>query len=199
MSFLTRLFRKLRNPRGFVGRDLEGNQFFEIPGIYDDPRRTKRVVKYGHGRDMWAYIGGKKRLAVQWTAWLTHTRHHPPTEEELLADLDRQRRVLFNAAIIAARDQEEAARITASQQATVSHFQAAPLRQDAELPKGEAPKDETPAAASAAAPLQPPEATSVEQKAERQEPPAEQFSPWKKPLSDEPHTWQPRASVRRGG
>lgn len=46
---------------------------------------------------MWAYIGGKKRLAgmcvfmmlvqrtdsplVQWTAWLTHTRHHPPTEE----------------------------------------------------------------------------------------------------------------------
>ncbi|KAI0631095.1 hypothetical protein C8Q77DRAFT_183838 [Trametes polyzona] len=73
MSFLFRLFRRLRNPRGFVGRDLEGNQYFEYPGVHDgayfasiscsispdwersvDPRRTKRVVKYAEGRDMWA-------------------------------------------------------------------------------------------------------------------------------------------------
>jgi len=65
---------------------------------------------------------------VQWSAWLTHTRRHPPTlevsifftyflsrlslnqkkKQELEADLNRQRRVLSNALVIEARDQAEA-------------------------------------------------------------------------------------------
>ncbi|KAH9922510.1 uncharacterized protein B0H18DRAFT_1017937, partial [Fomitopsis serialis] len=58
---------------------------------------------------MLTYVAGKRRLPVQWTAWLTHTRIHPPTVEELHADLERQRRVLQNAALIEARDREERA------------------------------------------------------------------------------------------
>ncbi|KAH9855344.1 hypothetical protein C2E23DRAFT_617651 [Lenzites betulinus] len=197
MSFLSRLFRRIRNPRGFVGSDLEGNQFFELPSPHGSDSRTKRVVKYADGRDMWAYVGGKKRLAIQWTSWLTHTRQHAPTLEELHADLARQRRVLFNAALIEARDREEAARIAASQQVlTPGHIQA-PLEQ-----VGEAPEDtaaSTTASMTATEPQNPPETTHVEPPTDRPQPPAEQWSPWKPPPSDEPHSWQPRASVRRGG
>ncbi|KAH9074273.1 hypothetical protein EDB83DRAFT_2355916 [Lactarius deliciosus] len=63
---------------------------------------------------MWHYIGGKRRLPVQWVSWLSHTRPDPPTHEELHADLERQRRVLHNAAVLQARDQEERARISAA-------------------------------------------------------------------------------------
>ncbi|KAI0642661.1 hypothetical protein C8Q79DRAFT_225297 [Trametes meyenii] len=186
MSFLFRLFRRLRTPRGFVGHDLEGNQFFEHPGVHDG--RTKRVVKYAEGRDMWAYVGGRKRLAVQWTAWLTHTRPHPPTLEELHADLERQRRVLFNAALIEARDREEKARIAASELATPPVQE--PLIQTSHVTQDHASQ----------VPEEPPFITPVAQAMSR---PSEQSvstqpSPWKPPPRDEPHSWQPRASVQRG-
>ncbi|KAI0676469.1 hypothetical protein C8Q78DRAFT_23825 [Trametes maxima] len=138
---------------------------------------------------MWAYVGGRKRLAVQWTAWLTHTRPHPPSVEELHADLERQRRVLFNAALIEARDREEKARIAASGLAT-PHLQA-PLAQNDHATQGYPPEvsqqlsPSTPAAQSV---LQP----------SGQETVSAQSSPWKPPPRDEPHNWQPRASVRRG-
>ncbi|KAI0763101.1 hypothetical protein BD413DRAFT_606786 [Trametes elegans] len=190
MSFLVRLFRRLRNPKGYVGRDLEGNQYFEYPGIHDDPSRTKRVVKYAQGRDMWAYIGGRRRLAVQWTAWLTHTRHHPPSLEELQADLERQRRLMLNVARIEARDREEAARIAAIQQ-NITRPLVAP------------PSDSSVVDDSAQASPQPQKRVPTSPPAEpgpaQREPPADQPSPWKPPPSDEPHSWQPRASVRRGG
>jgi hypothetical protein len=56
---------------------------------------------------MWKYIGGGKRLPIQWSAWLTHTRFHPPTIEELQADSRRQQRVLANVALIEAKDRAE--------------------------------------------------------------------------------------------
>ncbi|KAI0656867.1 hypothetical protein C8Q70DRAFT_1006442 [Cubamyces menziesii] len=186
MSFLFRLFRRLRTPRGYVGSDLEGNQFFEYPGVTNDSRRTKRVVKYAEGRDMWAYVGGSKRLPVQWTAWLTHTRPHPPTLEELQADLERQRRVLFNAAMIEAREREEVARVAAAQQQTV-RIQA---------PAAEGVR--VSAEPKRPAEMSPSETARVDTAADRREPATEQPSPWKPPPSDEPHSWQPRAAVRRG-
>ncbi|KAI8976715.1 hypothetical protein BD414DRAFT_496333 [Trametes punicea] len=191
MSFLFRLFRRLRTPRGYVGRDLEGNQFFEYPGVSDDSRRTKRIVKYAEGRDMWEYVGGNKRLAVQWTAWLTHTRRHPPTIEELQADLERQRRVLFNAAMIQAREREEAARIAASQQQAAPHLQA-PAAQTTHAPPESGPSDSL--EVSPSEPVRRPEQQLV-----REESAPEQPSPWKPPPPDEPHSWQPRVTVRRGG
>ncbi|KAH9973805.1 hypothetical protein BGW80DRAFT_1306502 [Lactifluus volemus] len=71
---------------------------------------------------MWDYVGGARRLPVQWVSWLSHTRPDPPTIEELRADLERQRRVLHNAAVIQARDQEERARISAPESAVVENL-----------------------------------------------------------------------------
>ncbi|KAA1472058.1 hypothetical protein DENSPDRAFT_838210 [Dentipellis sp. KUC8613] len=111
MSMLRRLWQTLRRPTGFVGKDLEGNKYYEYASSTDDPRRTKRRVKYKNYEDVWSYVSGSRRIPVQWTSWLTHTRHHPPSLEELRLDAARQRRVLANAAAIDARVQEERAAI----------------------------------------------------------------------------------------
>ncbi|KAI0064356.1 hypothetical protein BV25DRAFT_312510 [Artomyces pyxidatus] len=65
---------------------------------------------------MWNYVAGSKRLPVQWVSWLSHTRPDAPTLEELRADLERQRRILHNAALIEARDREEQTRVVAAPQ-----------------------------------------------------------------------------------
>ncbi|KAJ7158375.1 hypothetical protein C8R43DRAFT_1234308 [Mycena crocata] len=106
MSFLRRIVQRFRGPTYFVGRDLEGNRYYEQPSLLDDPR-PRRSVKYSGSEDMWKYVGGNKRLAVQWSSWLTHTRPDPPTLEELNADLIRQERMRRNVALLDARDQEE--------------------------------------------------------------------------------------------
>ncbi|KAJ3567653.1 hypothetical protein NP233_g6231 [Leucocoprinus birnbaumii] len=106
MSLIRRFLDRLRNPARYVGRDLEGNSFYEQPGFSSD-RRTKRTVQYKNPTDVWNYIGGGKRLPVQWSMWLSHTRNHPPTLEELQRDLQRQQRVIANAALLEARDLEE--------------------------------------------------------------------------------------------
>ncbi|KAI0366829.1 hypothetical protein BV20DRAFT_971339 [Pilatotrama ljubarskyi] len=140
---------------------------------------------------MWEYVGGQKRLPVQWTAWLAHTRPHPPTLEELQADLERQRRILFNVAMIEAREREQAARIAASQQPATPHLQA-PSVQKNEPPEEKAAPAQTEQRLSQPSPTEPRAAS------ERTAPSAERASPWKPPPPDEPHTWQPRAAVRRG-
>ncbi|KAL0959964.1 hypothetical protein HGRIS_011628 [Hohenbuehelia grisea] len=108
MSFFAKLWRVIRvnTPARYVGRDLEGNKFYEKPNAITGGR-MKRTVKYRHPDDMWHYIGGGKRLAIQWSAWLSHTRVHPPTVNELEADAARQQRVQFNAAMIEAKEREE--------------------------------------------------------------------------------------------
>ncbi|PCH35238.1 hypothetical protein WOLCODRAFT_80132 [Wolfiporia cocos MD-104 SS10] len=114
MSFLRRLWQQLRAPRYYVGRDLEGTA---IAATLKHPGRTKRVVKYHQGVDMLDYVGGSRRLPIQWTSWLTHTRSHPPGLEELHADLERQKRVQYNVAVIEARDREERERQVSAQEA----------------------------------------------------------------------------------
>ncbi|KAJ7266942.1 hypothetical protein B0H12DRAFT_1230059 [Mycena haematopus] len=106
MSFLRRFIQRLRSPSYYIGRDLQGNRYYEHPSLVDDPR-PRRSVKYSGSEDMWKYVGGNKRLAVQWSSWLTHTRSDPPTLEELQADLIRQERVRRNVTLLNARDQEE--------------------------------------------------------------------------------------------
>ncbi|KAF4564664.1 hypothetical protein EYR36_002602 [Pleurotus pulmonarius] len=90
----------------FVGGDLEGNRYYEWANP-NNPSRTRRSVKYYKEDDMWLYVGGQKRLAVQWSSWLSHTRAHPPTIEELQADVLRQQKVQHNAALIEAKEQHE--------------------------------------------------------------------------------------------
>ncbi|KAF8960352.1 hypothetical protein BDZ97DRAFT_1834274 [Flammula alnicola] len=107
MSFLSRIWNAIRTPVRYVGRDLEGNKFFETRSP-NDPSRTKRTVQYDDPEDVWKYIGGGKRLPIQWSAWLTHTRNNAPTLEELQADMARQQRLSANVAMIEARDRAEA-------------------------------------------------------------------------------------------
>lgn len=103
---MNRILNLFRNSSRYMGRDLEGNSFYEYPGFSAD-RRPKRTVQYKDPSDVWNYIGGGKRLPVQWSMWLSHTRQHPPALEELQRDLERQKRVLVNAALIEVRDMEE--------------------------------------------------------------------------------------------
>jgi len=127
MSFLKRFLRSIYRSRHFVGRDLEGNRFYEYPSLGDDFLRTRRRVQY---EDMWDYVGGARRLPVQWVSWLSHTRSDPPTLEELRADLERQQRVLHNAAVIQARDQEERARIAAASAPEGNEYSSRSTSQD---------------------------------------------------------------------
>ncbi|KAJ8473668.1 hypothetical protein ONZ45_g16209 [Pleurotus djamor] len=108
MSFFQRLWRfvQTNKPARLIGRDLEGNTYYERFNP-NNPTRAKRTVKYYAEQDMWRYIGGERRLAVQWTAWLSHTRAHPPTLEELELDAARVERVRHNAAMIEARERQE--------------------------------------------------------------------------------------------
>ncbi|KAF8889709.1 hypothetical protein BD779DRAFT_1520596 [Infundibulicybe gibba] len=109
MSILGRIWQNIR-PRSllrYVGRDLEGNRFYEHPSSSNDPRRTKRTVQYGDPEAVWHYIGGGRRLPVQWSAWLSHTRANPPTLQELEVDMARQQRMQMKVAMIQARDLED--------------------------------------------------------------------------------------------
>ncbi|KAF8631343.1 hypothetical protein AX15_002455 [Amanita polypyramis BW_CC] len=129
MTFLRRIWQSFRNPRVYAGQDMEGNKFYEYPASSSDPRRTKRMVQYRHPDDMWEYIGGGRRLSVQWTSWLTHTRFHPPTLEELQVDLERQQRVKADAALIEARDNENRVRSIAEGAAAVEEAQRTRIEQ----------------------------------------------------------------------
>ncbi|TEB20607.1 hypothetical protein FA13DRAFT_1800754 [Coprinellus micaceus] len=110
MSFLSKVWAAIRAPRArFVGHDLVGNKFYELPT--PELGRPKRSVVYRNPDDVWDYVGGNKRLAIQWSSWLAHTRPNAPTLEELQADAERMVRVRFNAAQIEARDREESERL----------------------------------------------------------------------------------------
>ncbi|KAJ6473538.1 hypothetical protein C8R47DRAFT_1144744 [Mycena vitilis] len=147
MSFLRRFVQRLRSPTHYVGRDFEGNRYYEHPSVLDDPR-PRRSVKYSGSEDMWKYVGGQRRLAVQWSSWLTHTRPDPPTLEELQADSRRQEHMRQKVALLAARDREEdRLKVAASSPAAVAQPM---LRAE---PETTAPPLPDPAAAPPSKPL----------------------------------------------
>ncbi|EIW87260.1 hypothetical protein CONPUDRAFT_161844 [Coniophora puteana RWD-64-598 SS2] len=185
-SFVTRLWRRFLSPTGFVGRDLEGNKYYER--VASAAQRTKRTVKYREGGDMWTYVDGKRRLPVQWTSWLTHTRPHPPTIAELQADVMRQERVRINAAIIDARYAKEHVTIEAPnpKQPLVDdvqvnepqpHLNNTEISQEAEQAHAPPPRQERTA-----------ESTSRAQ---------DPFRLARQNATDEPQAWAPK-SVQRG-
>ncbi|KZT37045.1 hypothetical protein SISSUDRAFT_1049081, partial [Sistotremastrum suecicum HHB10207 ss-3] len=105
-SLFNRLWQFIRKPTRYVGRDLEGNKFYEYPSRTEDPRRTRRVVKYVNKEILNVGRGGFK-IPVQWTAWLAHTRPHPPTLEELQRDRFRLEKLMINVKTIQEREQAE--------------------------------------------------------------------------------------------
>ncbi|KAF8305242.1 hypothetical protein DL93DRAFT_361900 [Clavulina sp. PMI_390] len=187
LGTMTSMFRnilsKFRFGRGYVGRDLEGNKFFEYPPPQPGSSRTKRQVKYVVGADAYSYATGLRRLPAQWTAWLSHTRMHPPTIQELQIDMARQQRVTALAAQIQARDDEERARQIASRQSNASQI-ASPAVD--ELPSATLPAIE-------ASPEQLRDA--ARRKTAREEP--RDFRPGT-PSTDAPEAWTPSAARRRG-
>ncbi|KXN84063.1 hypothetical protein AN958_00513 [Leucoagaricus sp. SymC.cos] len=159
-----RLINLIRTPVRYVGRDLE------------DPRRTKRTVQYKEPEDVWNYIGGGKRLPAQWNMWLSHTRKHPPTLEELQQDLERQRQVLANAALIEARDLEERQeRLRIEQSLKAENAKRTRIEQP-QIPSQQSPTPDHDAPES------------------RKAAPKQDSSP----TADEPESWSPQTLRRRG-
>lgn len=125
MSFLRRVWSAISKPARFVGRDLEGNRFYEANSL-NDPSRSRRTVQYYKEDAVWQYIGGGKRLPAQWSSWLSHTRPNPPTLEELQMDMARRERVLRNAQLIEAKDREESEQLARLRNAEHAALMAAP-------------------------------------------------------------------------
>ncbi|KAN0116207.1 hypothetical protein V8E52_006264 [Russula decolorans] len=188
MSVLRRVLGTIFRPRHFVGKDLEENRFYEYPSLSNDPLRTRRRVQYRVYEDMWCYIGGARRLPVQWVSWLSHTRTAPPTLEELRADLERQRRVLKNAAIIQAKDQEERALLAGVEDPHPSTLQATRT--------GE--KDST-LSPSDVLEAPPPASHTHDVKRASQPPHSPGLPPIGKDRDWQPESWTPQATRRRGG
>ena len=145
---------------------------------------------------------------------MTHTRTDPPTIEvrmhtlqgqtpilstessqELLLDLERRRRILHNAAVLEAQERMRVAHIAASERPS------APLsapNQSGHPNQEQSDQDITIDVAT----QRPTEPSSLDTRRpetrvqDDQRPPP---SPWKPPPRDEPHSWSPRATVRRGG
>ncbi|KAF5389658.1 hypothetical protein D9757_004114 [Collybiopsis confluens] len=188
-SWLRAIYRKIRHPTGFAGWDLEGNAYYERANPLSSAgySRTKRSVKYRHPDDMWNYIGGSKRLPIQWSAWLAHTRVGPPTIQELQMDLSRQQRVQENAALIEASFQQERAqmRLLESNQSDV---------RSEEMPSISTADSRSSEVAPKMLPLtteNTPSASDARQRA----------SSLPKTGSDEyqPESWTPKLGVKRGG
>ncbi|KAL5523120.1 hypothetical protein ACEPAF_1387 [Sanghuangporus sanghuang] len=184
MSMFARLWNFIRRPTGYVGKDLQGNFFYEYPSRTGD--RSRRVVKYRGQTDTLAVVQRSRALAVQWKAWLTHTRVYPPTLEELQADVLRQERLRRNVALIEARDREERLRLAAGQNADQPVLSS---------PQHD-PKD---ASANSTANEQRSSVskTRIHDQQQRKERHYE-HDPWlPPPASDEPQSWTPRA-IQRG-
>ncbi|KAM6503624.1 hypothetical protein JOM56_000567 [Amanita muscaria] len=203
MSFLRRIWQSLRNPVIYAGRDLEGNKFYEYPASSPDPRRARRAVQYKHPNDMWDYIGGGKRLAVQWYSWLSHTRRDPPTIKELEDDLARQIRIRSNASMIEARDNDERARmieegavaVGEARQSRMEHILQESAR-DEILPPRQADMNHKQGQEE-----EQPSETGDENETVRQKPQSESTSsPWIEHTEDtlKPQEWTPRSRSRRG-
>ncbi|CEL57466.1 hypothetical protein RSOLAG1IB_02206 [Rhizoctonia solani AG-1 IB] len=128
---MSKLFSRLwaawrRQSRHFVGEDLEGNRYYEIPTKRTDLIRPTRRVEYGRiSHDVAQNANRARQLSVQWTSWLSHTRPDPPSMQELQADLLRRQRLQHNVRMIEARDREERERQTLAVQTEPQHLRIA--------------------------------------------------------------------------
>ncbi|WFD25245.1 hypothetical protein MNAN1_000212 [Malassezia nana] len=98
---LSRFFR-IGNARYIVGHDLENNTYYEFPSLHPtDPRRTRRVVKWKNVP--YPSDFNPKDMAIQWDAWMRHTRKHPPT-------------IQHNAMVLQMREQAQKAQVEANRE-----------------------------------------------------------------------------------
>ncbi|WAQ92349.1 hypothetical protein PtA15_16A255 [Puccinia triticina] len=87
---ITRVVQRLQRALGigkerfYVGNDLAGNSYYEKHLIAVGPRPRRFVNFKSNHNDPTLYR--THHLPPQWSAWLSFTRKHPPTIEELQAD-----------------------------------------------------------------------------------------------------------------
>lgn len=197
--------------------------FYEYPPPQPGSSRTKRQVKYVRGTDTYSYATGLTRLpgnfevetyydlrmralsslrVAQWTAWMSHTRAHPPTIEvpalrcstnipiiyltivskELQADLARRQRVTYLAAQIQAKDELE-------RQQQLENPTFASLQPPSE-------SQQSPDSPSASREATPEELRAEAQLKTRLEEPQGTRNPVQ--ASDAPEGWAPTSARRRG-
>ncbi|WFC98022.1 hypothetical protein MYAM1_000743 [Malassezia yamatoensis] len=108
--------------RYLVGKDLADNAYYEFPSASGstDPRHTRRVIKWKVSKHQSEY--NPKDVPIQWDAWMRHTRQQPPSIQDLVDDLERQRIVLHNARVLQSR--EEAAQFQMEAERQQEHRQA---------------------------------------------------------------------------
>jgi len=184
-SLFSRIWRRIRSPTGYVGKDLDGNRYYEHINPIPDGR-TRRVVKYRRGVDVWEYVSGMRRLPAQWTAWLSHTRLHHPTIRELTTDVARIELTRRNAAALEAKTAEERAQLLALRAAPALNSPGIPTQGITE-PAG---KHVDPATVSN---------RELRRKFAKEQTRQlrEGSSPWK-PNAGEAESWTPRTTDRRG-
>ncbi|KAI6029771.1 hypothetical protein BKA83DRAFT_4222946 [Pisolithus microcarpus] len=173
MSFLRRVWQQCFWRPYLAGKDLEGNRYFEFPNRGGD--RPKRIIQYISDDDMLAYVASGRRLSVQWSSWLTHTRRDPPTIEELRADLAHRKRVQANAAGLEEREKEERSRLASQTTFVLPHSQSS------DTPKPVEPLPEP-----------------KETRSDHRKPDAEAYDPWAaaNKAPEEPQSWTPVARRR---
>ncbi|KAI7868321.1 hypothetical protein BDF14DRAFT_1724905 [Spinellus fusiger] len=94
-SFLQRfseVYKVTRFPwkkHALVGKDLDGNEYWEMPNPLGG--RVKRWVQMKEHDDM--TLLDQSHLPVQWHAWLRHTRFNPPSLQELATE-ERRRAII---------------------------------------------------------------------------------------------------------
>ncbi|KAF9268385.1 hypothetical protein L218DRAFT_918971 [Marasmius fiardii PR-910] len=196
---LRRIWKAITRPTGFIGRDLEGNSFYERPSTHPSGR-TRRIVKYRRAEDQWLYIGGRRRLAIQWSAWLSHTRAHPPTMQELQVDLMRQQRVQQNAEMIRAADeaerQEQQRLIQEGAGSTMNSGVNPESREASSTPTGSGNLSFVKTGAPGR--LTPIQETRIDPPSSAQTTPHSKPLPKTGPDEYKPESWAPKTSVQRG-
>ncbi|KAF9653533.1 hypothetical protein BDM02DRAFT_3107441 [Thelephora ganbajun] len=125
-------------------------------------------------------------MIAQWTAWLSHTRQHHPTIQELTADVARIEQTQRNAAVLEAKAAEERAQLLALRVARPVDSPETPVQAITE------PTEER---------IDPAIVNSQELREKFAKEQAERLqkgsSLWK-PDTDEAEGWTPRAARRRG-
>lgn len=118
-----------------------------------------------------------------------HLLHHLYFLQELQADLERQRRILHNAAILQARDQEERAHVSAVSAPSVTENPPPPTTEN--FPTGQ--RDDNMHSVGA------PEQTAYSSQGPRQTSRPSELPPMGKDRDWQPEAWTPQTARRRGG
>ncbi len=116
--------------------------------------------------------------------------------QELQADLERQRRVLHNAAVLQARDQEERARISAASVPSVTESPHLPITEN--IPMGQMDEN-TPSVGAPEPPSHSSHPIGRPRQASRPSPGSELPPPVGKDRDWQPEAWTPQTTRRRGG